>query len=1615
MTVIKKFDDTFGTFDTSFWQVSDYTSPWSWNQTGWDPAYVDTATPGEVTLTFDGTDLDGKSFSGSEIRSDELFGYGTYEVEMTASDEPGVVSAFFLYTDDYFGATERKEIDIEFLGSDTSEVHLNYFYGDDKLANYNDIAVPLGFDAADGLHTYRIEWQPEALRWYADDVLLFEIEDTTAPLPIPDERMKIYASIWTGGEALESWHGPVDENATTQATYSAVSYAPYTLRAATESGDAISFAGHTEGFVVDLSAKTYMQAVKVLPVGDSLTVGFNSAPATPGADLDGYRYDLFEKILAGGGWIDYVGNFLNGPQGMMDTAHDGVSGKYLAEIVGDVGGASDFTSSLLDFAPDVVLFMAGTNDFLYNGTEYLLTVDLPAILANLTKAVDQFYAYVGDDEKYLAISTLAVKARRDVPVEYATFLNEGYSTVGGEFVVGDAGNGTHVGGIKSLVTSLQAQHPTLILVENPITTMDEVAADLIHYTDYGYQLYTDALFAALESEIGLTSGALGTLVDIPSTVTEVSGGEGGDRLGGDAGDNVLHGLGGADFIEGRAGADTLEGGAGGDVFAYGLDALDGTTDTITDYSAAAGDVISIGAIIDSFGWSAAEIAANVAVTDGVDGAEVAITTPTDTYVLARVTGVLAADVNLATTQFTQVFSPRTEIVGTDKGEDLVGSDLGLPMYGLAGQDNLFGNGGNDILDGGAGADRLWGGTGSDIFRFGVETFDSNRDVIRDFSIAEGDRIDLSPISTHYGWTAAELESRLVLGSTSAGGIRFRLEAPDGTYPFLLIDNTDLTAFLAADLLDLEPGELPDTGDDDGNLTLVLPDTLIDASEVTAVTVSLSGLDADASATVTLSAGGIDITQAAGADGDLIFDLTSLPDGPVTSAVTATDVNGNASTVSGPSLTLAVSTAVPTRFSLFDPLLAVTGTDSTGAPVELGVQISTAAAGNITELKYWRAAFDADDTDVRQGSLWDENGTLLASVTFTSTPGETGWQVADLDTPVSILADTVYTVSYHTDDNYVSANGFFASDYTDPLGMLTAPSGLNGVYTYNANPVFPTLSYEASNYWVDVSFELAPPPDTGDDDGNLTLALPDTLIDASEVTAVTVSLSGLDADASAAVTLSAGGIDITQAAGTDGDLIFDLTSLPDGPVTSSVTATDTAGNTATVSGPAFTLAVAPDTSADVDGNLAVIAPDSSITVYERTAVDFTVSGIDPDAAAVVTVSDGTNAVASAPLAADGTVTLDLTGLADGNLLVSVTATDTTGNIATVAGAPITLDTSAPTGFSLFDPLLAVTAADATGTTPVELGVRVSAAEAGRITELKYWRAAFDADDTDVRQGSLWDENGTLLASVTFTSTPGQTGWQVADLDTPVSILADTVYTASYHTDGNFVTTNGFFTSDYTDPLGMLTAPAGLNGVYTYDANPVFPTLSYEASNYWVDVTFESGSADLDDSDNTDTGSGDSTTILPGAIVGTENDDVITGNPDPDVIYGLGGNDQLIGNGGDDVIFGGDGNDFLRGGAGKDTLNGQAGADVFVYTLEALDGSTDLIDNFSGSGGEGDVIDLTTIVSAFAWTESEAISYVSFSIHSNGVYVELTSPEVTQTLANIRNIGPDDIAIDDLVFV
>ncbi|MCQ4346918.1 Ig-like domain-containing protein, partial [Pseudomonas stutzeri] len=81
--------------------------------------------------------------------------------------------------------------------------------------------------------------------------------------------------------------------------------------------------------------------------------------------------------------------------------------------------------------------------------------------------------------------------------------------------------------------------------------------------------------------------------------------------------------------------------------------------------------------------------------------------------------------------------------GASTAWTILGGSTGSELSGSVGNDYISGGAGNDTLIGGEGDDILLGGTGADTFVW--KAGDTGKDVIKDFNIAEGDRIDLSEL------------------------------------------------------------------------------------------------------------------------------------------------------------------------------------------------------------------------------------------------------------------------------------------------------------------------------------------------------------------------------------------------------------------------------------------------------------------------------------------------------------------------------------------------------------------------------------------------------------------------------------------------------------------------------------------------------------------------------------------------------------------------------------------------------------------------------------------------------------------------------------------------------
>jgi len=235
-------------------------------------------------------------------------------------------------------------------------------------------------------------------------------------------------------------------------------------------------------------------------------------------------------------------------------------------------------------------------------------------------------------------------------------------------------------------------------------------------------------------------------------------------LDGDAGDDILKGGTGNDVLNGGAGDDALFGG-------LGTDGVKGKGDT--DWTLTDTQLIGLGTdTLDNIEWAfliggpghnvldASSFAGTMAFLVGSGG---------DDSLIGRADGI---DVVRARGDFDfELTDNELRGLGTDSLVDIdraeLTGDSGANAFdasaytvgkvyiaagggddtllGGTAKDRLDGGLGNDMIDGGLGRDSLSGGLGADTFRFKSVAEAALGDVIRDFDLADGDRIDLSAV------------------------------------------------------------------------------------------------------------------------------------------------------------------------------------------------------------------------------------------------------------------------------------------------------------------------------------------------------------------------------------------------------------------------------------------------------------------------------------------------------------------------------------------------------------------------------------------------------------------------------------------------------------------------------------------------------------------------------------------------------------------------------------------------------------------------------------------------------------------------------------------------------
>ena len=319
---------------------------------------------------------------------------------------------------------------------------------------------------------------------------------------------------------------------------------------------------------------------------------------------------------------------------------------------------------------------------------------------------------------------------------------------------------------------------------------------------------------------------------LPIGPNEISGTNNADYLEGTSGDDVILGNGGNNSLYGLAGNDTLDGGAGADVMAGGtgddIYYVDDVNDVVWEWGGQGIDTVRAslsyhwytlptgienleligpdpsggdGNELDNIitgndvynaldgragndtlrGYGGNDIIGGGEGNDILDGGAgddfMHGGTGDDTYYVDRWGDDVRENFNAGTdTVYSRISYTLPEFV---ENLELAASATNAYAIGNSSDNILRGNATDNLIVGGGGFDTMYGGTGADTFRF-LAIGDApllGYDTIRDYSIAEGDRIDLSAIDANL--SVAGDQAFVYYGSGGMNGIAGELRFNNG--------------------------------------------------------------------------------------------------------------------------------------------------------------------------------------------------------------------------------------------------------------------------------------------------------------------------------------------------------------------------------------------------------------------------------------------------------------------------------------------------------------------------------------------------------------------------------------------------------------------------------------------------------------------------------------------------------------------------------------------------------------------------------------------------------------------------------------------------------------------
>lgn len=120
--------------------------------------------------------------------------FGKVEITMKAAPGAGIVSTLVLLSDDL------DEIDMEWLGADSTEVQTNYF-GKGQVTTYNRGQFNPAPNNQGEFVTYTVEWTSSQITWSVGNTIVRVLTPATADADqYPQTPMQVKLGAWSGGD-----------------------------------------------------------------------------------------------------------------------------------------------------------------------------------------------------------------------------------------------------------------------------------------------------------------------------------------------------------------------------------------------------------------------------------------------------------------------------------------------------------------------------------------------------------------------------------------------------------------------------------------------------------------------------------------------------------------------------------------------------------------------------------------------------------------------------------------------------------------------------------------------------------------------------------------------------------------------------------------------------------------------------------------------------------------------------------------------------------------------------------------------------------------------------------------------------------------------------------------------------------------------------------------------------------------------------------------------------------------------------------------------------------------------------------------------------------------------